>query len=424
MSNSSPLWRRAVGFTVIPLISVVAPLLVLPIVARVGGVDGWASVGIGQSLGAFGVFTTSFGWNVIGSARIALEKESSKRRSIFLESLWTRGIAFLVTALLVGSASFAMSAPAYRWTGAVMAVATALGGMTMSWFGVGASNSNLVLRYESIPMSVAMALAAGAVLVTREIILYPVFMILGTVTGLFLFCRALFAGSSVPGPGKLRLASVFRRNLGPALVDVSGGAYASAPIPLTRLTAGIGPAADIASADRVYRFGLTAVVVVGNALQGWILERSPRDGRFRRQLVGLAAHAVLGVAGALILAFGGQVISETLLGAAVVPVAGVFLWYGIAFFAISTATPFIRNLLIPSGRVRTVVSATLISALVGVSSMIAFGMTMGATGVALALALSELLVTVVLAVPAARVLLAERAEHLSFQNATFRANNG
>lgn len=417
MSGSPTLSRRVIGFTTIPLISIIAPLLVLPVVARVGGVDGWASVGIGQALGAFGVFTTSFGWNVIGSARVALEKDTDARRVIFLESLWTRGIAFVVTALLVGSASYAMSAPDFRWTGALTAIATALGGMTISWYGVGVSRSSLVLLYESIPMAVAMALAAAAVFLTRQIILYPAFMILGSLTGLALFCRLLFAGNELPGANRPRLLNGFRRNLGPAIVDASGGAYASAPVPLSRLTTGIGPAAGVASADRVYRLGLTVIVVIGNALQGWILERSPQDGRFHRQVAGMVAHLLLGVVGALVLVFGGRLISGVLLGAAVVPVWQVFLWYGVAFFAISTATPFIRNLLIPSGNVRIVVIATVISAIVGVSAMAVFGVAMGVVGVAFALAISELLVTCVLAVPAFRVLLRERGEQLLYERA-------
>ncbi|GAB3804823.1 hypothetical protein GCM10028798_25790 [Humibacter antri] len=398
------------GFTTIPLVAFVAPLLVLPIVARVGGVDGWASVGIGQSLGAFGVYTTSFGWNAIGAARVALEKDENRRKLVFAQSLWTRGVAFAVTSIVLGSIAFAISADGYRWVGALVAVATALGGMTVSWYGVGVSKPSLVMRYETIPITVAMILAAVAILLTGQIILYPVFMGLATMIGIYLMCRSLFRESSFPPAATLGLGGVFRRNAGPAVIDASGGAYSSAPVPIARATTGLAGVAGLVSADRVYRFGLTAVVVVGNALQGWVLECAPAEGRYRRQIASIAAHLGLGLVGGGVLAIGGPWIAMLLFGGSVVPSEPVFFWYGVAYLSISVATPFIRNLLIPGNKTGVVVIATVLSALIGIGAMVVLGLVLGLVGVAMALAISELVVTCILAVPAFQLLRDERSQ--------------
>lgn len=400
--------RRFVGFTTIPMISFVAPLFLLPIVSRIGGVDGWASIGIGQSLGGFGAIVTSYGWNVIGSARVALEKDLEKRRWLYAQSLWNRGIVFVLAIAVVGGIAFAISAPSYRWVGGLTAVSSAFGGLSISWFGVGTARSSLVLKYEAIPAAVAVLVAIPLLLWTQQLIVFPTISILGAATGLVLMYAGMYRREPPPGPSSLELGSVFRRNLGPALIDTTGAAYTSATVPLSRTLGTIQDAAGVTSADKVYRLGLMAIMITGNALQGWVLEVSPAEGRFRRQIAGVIAHLLLGLLGLATLVFGGRLIAELFLGSQVVPAEAIFVWYGLAYFCVSTSTPLIRNILIPSSRTRIVLAATMTSAIVGLSSMIVFGTLLGATGVIMAFALSEFIIVVVLAWPATRVLLAER----------------
>jgi O-antigen/teichoic acid export membrane protein len=383
-------------------------LVVLPIVARVGGIDGWASIGIGQSLGAFGTFTTSFGWNVVGSARLALERDDWARRVIYTQSLWMRGSMFVATAAVLGSIAFAISAPQFRIVGALTAVATALSGLTVSWYGVGTSQPTVIMKYESSPVAASMVLAIPALLLTKNLVFYPTLLIAGTVVGLLLMQRSLYGKKPAPALRSLGLGGAFRRNLSPALIDITGGAYASAPVPTARVVDGISAAAGVASADRIYRFGLVAIVVLGNALQGWVLELPAGASRYRRHCASVIAHTLLGIFGFLVLALLGQLIATFLLGGDVVPTWIVFVWYGFAFFSISVSTPLMRNLLIPADRTRVVLVATLSSAIIGLAGMILLGIVWGPEGVAAALALSEFVVVCILAVPAAQLLRHER----------------
>jgi O-antigen/teichoic acid export membrane protein len=418
------LTRRFIGFTTVPLLSFVAPLLVLPIVARIGGVEGWASIGIGQSIGAFGVYTTGFGWNVVGSARIALEPDDAERRHILAQSLRMRLLAFVVTAVVLGTVSYLLAAPGFRFVAALTAAATAFGGMTISWYGVGMSRPSFVLTYETVPMMAAMLCAIPLLLLTRALLVYPLLLIAAPIVGLsIMILREFRADRGDQGDGRIRRGvwGGFRTNLGPAVIDATGGAYSSAPIPVARLTQGVSAAAGVASADKIYRFGLTAVVIVGNALQSWVLECAVKDGRYRRQLVAIVVHAALGIVGLLVLWLGGRWITAVLFGGAVVPAESVFLWYGLAYLCISASTPFIRNILIPGDRTRIVLGATIASAVVGLAAMIAFGLLWGVTGVAAALALSELVIVGILAVPGIRIV---RAQHATAARAGAGAPDG
>lgn len=60
------LLRRLAGFTFLPLIGMLAPIVVLPIVARVGGPLGWQSIGVGQSVGVVASIAVMWGWWATG----------------------------------------------------------------------------------------------------------------------------------------------------------------------------------------------------------------------------------------------------------------------------------------------------------------------------------------------------------------------
>ncbi|GAB3612448.1 hypothetical protein GCM10027415_07880 [Humibacter ginsengisoli] len=345
---------------------------------------------------------------MVGSARVALEKSGDARKVIYAQSLWMRGTMFVLTSIVLGAIAFGISAPQFRMVGALTAVATALSGMTVSWYGVGSSRPSLVMKFESIPVALSMALAIPVLLITRELIVYPALLIAGTIVGLVLMHRSLFRDARAPRIRDLELGHAFRRNLAPALVDITGGGYASAPVPATRVVDGISAAAGVASADRIYRFGLVAVVVLGNSLQGWVLELPRGAPRYLRHCISIAAHIVLGLIGFIVLAFGGELLATLLLGPDVVPISAVFIWYGIAYFWISVSTPLMRNVLIPAERTSVVLSATLASAILGIGGMLVLGIAFGPAGVAAALALSEFIIVAVLAWPATTLILRDR----------------
>jgi O-antigen/teichoic acid export membrane protein len=74
--------------------------------------------------------------------------------------------------------------------------------------------------------------------------------------------------------------------------------------------------------------------------------------------------------------------------------------FGVAFFFVSAATPFGRNLLIPAGRRARLLVGTSSGAVIGVPLMVASSYVFGVGGIAVGLALSEALVFLILLPPA------------------------
>lgn len=399
--------RRFFGFTAIPMISFIVPMFLLPIVSRIGGVDGWASIGVGQAVGTFATVATSYGWNVVGGARAALEHSTLRRQRLYAEAFWTRVTALVVVMPIAAVIAYVLGAGADRPAAALMAVAGALTGMSLDWYAVGTGSPSTILWFETIPTALAMACAVPVLLITRNLVLYPVLLILGLGTGLILLNIRLFRRPFPPLLARREWAGALRGNFVPALIDSTAGAYSSAPVPFSRAFGTISLTASIASADKVYRIGLMAIVVTGNALQGWVLA-VPANERWRRHLASFVLHGLVAVIGFAVLVFGGPLISSLFLGEAVAASNQLFLWYGIAYIAISLTTPFIRNILIPAERNATVLAATVAAAVVGLLLMVILGALVGAVGVLIAYAVSEVTIFVALLIPALHVVFAQR----------------
>ncbi|MFJ6653183.1 lipopolysaccharide biosynthesis protein [Microbacterium sp. NPDC091313] len=395
------LLARLVAFGTAPMIAAVVPLLVLPVASRVEGVAGWAAIGTGQALGSLCAMIASFGWNVSGGAQIALAPDDMTRRDVYAHSFWSRGAVFL----LVGGATAGVAATLvggqFAGVAALSAIATGLTGMGMSWYAVGTGRANLVLWYEAIPVAAFTALSAALMLFTGMLILYPLLMIVGSLVGLAALHRHLFR-SLLPPFHPARIRASFRRNAVIAGADGIGGSYTTAPIPIAQALVGTAAAAQLTSADKLYRIGLTAILVVGNTLQKWVLEATWEHGRARRHIVAFALHAAVGVVGLLVLVLLGPTLTTWLLGAEVSPPASMFPAYGVTYFIISLTTPFIRNVLVPAGRSRIVFTAIVASACVGLPLMLVLGASLGATAIVWGLAASEIVVLAVVGVAGIR----------------------
>lgn len=131
-----------------------------------------------------------------------------------------------------------------------------------------------------------------------------------------------------------------------------------------------------------------------------MLERGSEFPR-RRHLAALVVHAALGVIGGVLIAVLGPWATGIVFGASVAAQPVPSGLYAVAFFCISLATPMIRNLLIPAGRFRIVLVATVSAALAGLTIMISGAQAGSAVVIAAGVAVSELTALLVLAPAAA-----------------------
>jgi len=391
-AGSRSVLRRLTGFTVLPLLSLVTPFLLMPVVARVAGPPGWSSFVAGQAVGTVGATVVFWGWNVGGPVLVAQASTAAERAEVYAASLRTRYLLLVGVLPAAALVSALVAQPGHRVDAAAMAVATALLGMSPSWFGIGVGDPWLLFWYDTLPRVVAACLGAAVVWATGLVWTYPVLLALSVVVSLMAFRRRV-AGPSVRG-GSLfpvsRSAGELRSHLGTAGINLAATAYASTPVPVVTVAFRPEVSSPFASADAAYRLGLFSVTAMGNAFQGWTLETGLDGGERRsRHRSAFLAHLVLGVVGGGLFAALGPWVTGFVFGADVAAPRNVCVWYGLAFLFLSASTPPIRNLLVPAGRVRLVLGWTVGSAAVGLASMVAAALAGWSAGVAAGMAVSE-----------------------------------
>lgn len=394
---------RLSGFTFLPLLSLVTPLLLLPVIAGFVGAGGISSVISGQAIGTFGATVLMWGWNIEGPVAIARAENSRDRGTIYLSSLRTRIVLLVFVLPVVSIVSDWVAAADFRFDAVSMAIASLLAGMSPAWFCIGMGQPRLLALFDTIPRFIATALSVPLLLLTHQLWNYTLILAAATVLALIVFHRRLAP-----------TGSWFPRNIGQAFgdikaqghtagINVAANAYASTPTPIATATTPAVASGSLATADTLYRFGIFTIVALGNAFQSWTIEPGIREQR-RRHLTAIWSHAILGVVGAGILTVFGPFASKLLFAGQIQASTELCFYYGVSFAFLSASTPFIRNLLIPAGKKSLVLRWTLISAVLGVAFMLISGLEGNVVGVAMGMALSEALLFATLLFPALRFL--------------------
>lgn len=399
---------RLAGFAGAPILSALAPFIILPAVSRLVGAEGWANFSTGQAVGILGMVALLFGWSVVGPVRIARSSTPHERAVILSESLRSRAVTSLLAVPAAGVVTFAVCSEPYRLESVLVAMATALGGFTPAWFCIGEGNPRGLILFDAAPKLAASGLALPAIILTGQIVWYPALLVAFTLPAFALHAQRERTGHDIQGPPPRRTAAVLASLVPTAAIDAAGNAYGSTPVPIA--TAGLSPdaAGHFASADRIYRIGLLAVIALGNAFQAWVLDPKADD-RIRRHVLAFGALSGLGLLGGTAIATLGPWASAIVFGAAVAADPLPCLLFGIAFLFISSGTALIRNLLIPAGRYRMVFTTTIISAVLGVATMLVAATAGSEVGVAAGVAIAEAAGFAILVGPAWRLFRAERS---------------
>lgn len=399
VTRKTPLLRRFAGFTLVPLVGTLAPLLLLPIAARVGGIDGWYSLSVGQAVGTFGSIVISYGWNVLGPALVATASSGEARSAHWAESLRERLLLAVIVVPIAALISVFLATPEYMGFTVAMAVAFSLGGLTPNWYFIGSGDPTSIALFDMVPKLIATLLTAMIIFLTDSLWAYPALWILASLVGLLAAHRSVGYPPVFKGSQVSTTLRGLRKRLGVAMIDGLGGVYISAPVPIAGASGTIAGAGMIASADKLYRFGLIAVSTLGNTLQAWTLDPGAPDPRGRQQKA-ILAHIVLGVVGMCGLGVLGELATTLLFTSEAKATSEAMWYYGVAFLAVSSSTPLIRNLLVPAFKTRFVLAGTAVGALAGVVAMFLLGKTYGANGVAAGFMLSEIALLLIIIPPA------------------------
>jgi len=386
-TGAGALGKRIVGFAVIPFLSLLAPFIFLPVLARVASTDVWVAIALGQSVGGVAALVAGFGYPTLAPPMVAVASAQGRRR-LLATSVHVR-LPIWVVAAVIASAAAALLAPGPNRVEAVaMAAAMSLAALAPTWFWIGVGKSLPILWYEVLPRMAATLVATGILLLDGSAIWYPVLLAVAMVAGpAFVYFRN--AAFELVHVDRDDVRAVMRSHPPAVIAETSAGVYNSLAVAIVTLVAPVAQVATYVSGDKAYRIGQYSVGALGNALQGWVVEaRESGFGRRLRIVIGL--HVSLGVAGLAGFGLLGPWLTELLFGADVAIDEATAFGFGFAILGISLGTAFGRIGLITIGARKAFMTCVLVASAVGATALLLAGARWGAAGAAWALGGTEL----------------------------------
>lgn len=379
--------RRIIGFAGLPFLSLITPFLFLPVLARVAGPEAWLAIAVGQSSGGFFALVVGLGYNTVGPPMVAVS-DPTHRPSLLARSLRARLLVWVPSTVLAVLVAVLVAPASHQLDAGLMAAAMTLTGLSSAWYMIGLGRASLIAIYEITPRIVA-TIAAAVILITGgPVVWYPILLIVALIVSVGGYAASLLKVSDVLAGPWSEVAAVFTRNRAAVATEVAGGAYNSLAVTFVGASATTAQAASFVSGDKLYRIGQYSVSALGNALQGWVVERGPEEfsARIRRAFL---LHLALGLMGFAAFALLGPWLSAVLFGPAVAIDFATALGLGTATLGIALGTALGRITLISMGANRAFLASVLLAASVGVPTIILLSSAFGAAGGAWGLAIGE-----------------------------------
>jgi hypothetical protein len=270
--------RRMGIFALIPLLSTLSNVVLLPVVSSSFGQAGWTSVVLGQSIGAAASVVCSLQWPTEGPGMVA-RASAEERLAIMRASMRSRAatvLACVPVALLV----IAIVQPAGVLVCTLSALSATLIGLSPAWFVVGIGRPTLLVWLEGIPRLVGNVIALALILGGLPLWTYPALMLATSAFTATLSWFRLAGGLRYRGPvwknaqdgRSLRFATLART------LDAGYG-FIAGPI-----VAVLAPAAYpvFGACDRLANVAFSGLVIVQQGAGGWVAEPESAEARVRR----------------------------------------------------------------------------------------------------------------------------------------------
>jgi O-antigen/teichoic acid export membrane protein len=379
---------RILAFAGVPFIALLAPLIFLPVLARLAGTDVWVAIAIGQSVGGFAAVVAGLGYATLAPPQVAMASAFQRER-ILATSVHVRLPIWGIAALIAVVISLLVAPEASRLEAGAMALAMSLAALAPTWYWIGVGRALPILWSEVLPRTLATLVATGILVAGGGAIWYPVLLAVAMLAGpAAVYVRE--AGAQLLRVDRPEVREVLRSHPPAVVAESAAGAYNALAVTIVASVTPLGQAARFVSGEKAYRIGQYSVSALGNALQGWVVED-------RKELIGqrlrtaISLHVGLGLAGLAGFGFLGQWLTVVLFGAGVAINSATAWGFGVAILGIALGTAFGRIGLITIGARKAFMACVLVASVVGAASLAIAGATWGAQGAAWALGLTELL---------------------------------
>lgn len=175
--------RRISGFALLPALSMLASLVLLPLISQKFGPSGWIALGLGQSIGAVVSVVVGMTWPVIGGNAVSRAPDAEERRTIFRASAYSRILVLLV--LLGGAVPVTLTlSDHYPWATVFFMLGVAFNGLTAAWYYAGIGEARYLIVNEGLVRLTGYAVALAGLMAGAGLIWYAATT---TVAGLVMF---------------------------------------------------------------------------------------------------------------------------------------------------------------------------------------------------------------------------------------------
>lgn len=387
-SGAGSLTRRIVAFAGVPLVALLAPLIFLPVLARLAGEGAWVAIAVGQSVGGFAALVAGLGYSTLAPPVVAVSSPAARARFL-ATSIHVRLPVWLVASLLAVLLAGVVSPSTHRSEGVLMAFAMSLAGLAPTWHWIGVGKALPILWTEVLPRVAATLGATAVLLVGGSPVWYPVMLAVAMVVGPAIV-YARHAGSDLKRIDRTAVKLVLERHPPAVIAETAAGAYNALAVTLVAAAAPLGQSARFVSGDKAYRIGQYSVSALGNALQGWVVEEL-EAGLARRLRTVIALHVGLGTCGLVGFGLMGAWLTRALFGADVSITSATAWGFGVAILGIALGTACGRIGLITIGARKAFMVCVVAASAVGAASLLVGASLWGMVGAAWALGLTELL---------------------------------
>jgi len=387
-AGAGALARRIVAFAGVPLMSLVAPFVFLPVLARMAGADVWVAIALGQSVGGFAALVAGLGFATLAPPIVAVASPLERRR-ILATSLHLRLPVWFVASTIGVVVAAALAPDANRTEAAAMAGAMSIAALAPTWFWIGVGRALPILWTEVLPRLTATLLATGILVAGGPVIWYPLLLAAAMVAGpAAVYVRV--AGRELTRVDRAEVVAVLRRHPPAVIAETAAGIYNALAVAIVTAVAPVAQSARYVSGDKAYRIGQYSVSALGNALQGWVVE-ARETAIARRMRIVILLHVSLGAVG--LAAFGalGPWLTRVLFGADVAIDRVTAFGFGLAILGITMGTAFGRIGLITIGARHAFMTCVVAASAVGAAGLVIGSSLWGAAGAAWALGTTEVL---------------------------------
>lgn len=366
-------------------------LVAIPIITGVVGSEAWAVQALVQALATLFGVAVAFGWGTTGPGMIAGASPAT-RPQLYADSLVTRTYLFLIVAPIMATVMVILQ-PSQAAFVATASVAYLLPYAGASWYFIGESKPLKLFMLDAAPQMLGTVLGLIVITGTSSLTLMVATQLSFNLAAVVLSAAVILRGQRPAFRFALKTSLNRMADQRHGVITAATGAlYVNLPLIAVRLLL---PAHldTYAFADRLFRFSAAAFSPVLQFIQGWIPEGGKKHVRHRIVRASQAAPA-LGIIGGGILALIGPAAAHVLISGPIGFDLSLSVPIGLCFAAIAVSQVVGLACLVAVGRARELARSTLIGALVGAPTIIIGALFAGVQGVAWAVALSELLVSV------------------------------